>query len=202
MSRLMTLLALAVVAAAQRPYATLPRNYALEFENEWVRVSRVKFSPGDKLPVHSHPSIPTIYVYLTDGGPIRFTHITPKVTIVRAEVKAGQVRFNRNARVETHETEYQGDVPSEYLRVELKTTPGPPHLDARLLDDADFPWEDPQVLISRFRGRPPELPRLSLLVNLSTCTFTWIDPKEKRPRAKPDEPAWFVQLELKTGRAG
>jgi hypothetical protein len=180
MSRLMTLLALAVLTHAQQPYSTLPRSYSLALENDWVRVSRVKYSPGDKLPVHSHPSIPTIYVYLTDGGPIRFTHITPKVTIVRGEVKTGQVRFNRNARVETHETEYQGDTPSEYLRVELKTTPGPPHLDARLLEDRDFPWEDPQVRISRFHGPPPELPRPSILVNLSTGSFTWIDPEEKR----------------------
>ena len=198
----MILLALAVLANAQQPYSTLPRNYALEFENAWVRVSRVKYSPGEKLPVHSHPSIPTIYVYLTDGGPIRFTHITPKVTIVRAEVKTGQVRFNRNARVETHETEYQGDAPSEYLRVELKTAPGPPHLDARLLEDADFPWEDPQVRISRFHGPAPELPRPYILVNLSTGGFTWIDPKDKPPPAKSHEPGWFVLLELKTGRAG
>jgi hypothetical protein len=202
MSRLMILLALAFLASAQQPYSTLPRNYSLAFENDWVRVSRVKYSPGDKLPVHSHPSIPTIYVYLTDGGPIRFTHITPKVTIVRGEVKTGQVRFNRNARVETHETEYQGDAPSEYLRVELKTTPGPPHLDARLLEDPDFPWEDPQVRITRFHGSPPELPRPSILVNLSTGSFTWIDPKDKRPPAKSHEAGWFVLLELKTGHAG
>ena len=198
----MTLGALALVASAQQPYSALPRNYSLAFENDWVRVSRVKYSPGDKLPVHSHPSIPTIYVYLTDAGPIRFTHITPKVTIARGEVKTGQVRFNRNARVETHETEYQGDAPSEYLRVELKTTPGPPHLDARLLEDADFPWEDPQVRISRFHGPAPELPRPSILVNLSTGSFTWIDPKDKRSAAKSLEPGWFVLLEFKTGRAG
>jgi hypothetical protein len=198
----MILLALAFFASAQQPYSTLPRNYSLAFENDWVRVSRVKYSPGDRLPVHSHPSIPTIYVYLTDGGPIRFTHITPKVTIVRGEVKTGQVRFNRNARVETHETEYQGDAPSEYLRVELKTVPGPPHLDARLIGEADFPWEDPQVRISRFHGPPPELPQPSILVNLSTGSFTWMDPRDKRPHTESHEAGWFVLLELKTGRAG
>jgi hypothetical protein len=201
MSRLMTLLAVAVMARAQQPYSTLPRNYTLAFENESVRISRVKYSPGDKLPVHSHPSIPTVYVYLTDGGPIRFIHKTPKVTIVRAEVKAGQVRFNRNARVETHETEYLGDSASEYLRVELKTTPGPPHLDARLVDDADFPWEDPQLRIGRFHGLPPALPRPSILVNLSTGSFTWIEPKGKPAPAISPEPGWYVLLELKTDRA-
>jgi hypothetical protein len=200
MSRLMSLLTVAVMAGAQQPYSKLPRNYTLAFENESVRISRVKYSPGDKLPVHSHPSIPTVYVYLTDGGPIRFIHETPKVTIVRSEVKAGGVRFNRNARVETHRTEYLGDTATEYLRVELKTTPGPPNLDARLSDDADFPWEDPQVRISRFHGVPPTLMRPSILVNLSTASFTWLDPKDTRAPARSHEPGWFVLLELKTDR--
>jgi hypothetical protein len=201
MSRLITLLAVAIMACAQQPYSTLPQNYTLAFENESVRISRVKYSPGDKLPVHSHPSIPTVYVYLTDGGPIRFIHKTPKVTIVRAEVKAGQVRFNRNARVETHETEYLGDSASEYLRVELKTTVGPPHLDTRLLEDADFPWEDPQLRISRFHGPPPAVSRPSILVNLATGSFNWIDPKDTRAPARFPEAGWFVLLEVKTDRA-
>jgi len=160
----------------------------------------VKYSTGDKLPVHSHPSLPTVYIYLTDGGRIRFIHKTPKVTIVRDEVKAGAVRFNRNAQVETHETEYLGDSASEYLRVELKTRPGPPRADARLQDDGDFPWEDPQVRISRFHGLPPEMPWPSILVNLTTNSFSWIDPKDPRPPAGSREPGWFVLLELKTDR--
>lgn len=197
----MSLLAVAVLAHAQQPYSKLPRNYTLAFENESVRISRVKYFPGDKLPVHSHPSIPTIYVYLTDGGSIRFIHKTPKVTIVRPEVKAGGVRFNRNARVETHQTEYLGDAASEYLRVELKTTPGPPRFDARLHDDADFPWEDPQVRITRFHGAPPALMRPTLLVDISARSFTWFDPKNARAPSLSHSPSWFVMLELKTDRA-
>jgi hypothetical protein len=197
----MTLLAVAVMARAQQPYSKLPQNYTLAFENESVRISRVKYSPGDKLPVHSHPSIPTVYVYLNDGGPIRFVHKTPQVTITRDAVKAGQVRFNRNARVETHETEYLGNSASEYLRVELKTTPGPQHQDTRLVEDADFPWEDPQLRISRFHGLPPSLARPSILVDLAARSFLWIDPKDSRAPARPHDPSWFVLLELKTGRA-
>jgi hypothetical protein len=97
------ILAIAAIALAQDLYTTLPKNYSLEFENDYVRISRVKFSAGEKLPVHSHPSIPTVYVCLTDGGPIRFTHQSPKFTIGRPTVKAGNVRFKRNAQVETHE---------------------------------------------------------------------------------------------------
>jgi hypothetical protein len=153
MSRLMTLLVLAAMACAQQPYSKLPRNYTLAFENDSVRISRVKYSPGDKLPVHSHPSIPTVYVYLTDGGPIRFIHKTPQVTIVRDAVKAGQVRFNRNARVETHETEYLGAAASEYLRVAT----------------GSFLWIDPQD--SRAPARPHE-PGWFVLLELKTGRAT------------------------------
>uniref|UniRef100_Q01VW6 Uncharacterized protein n=1 Tax=Solibacter usitatus (strain Ellin6076) TaxID=234267 RepID=Q01VW6_SOLUE len=169
-----TLLALTVIAYAQDPYAMLPRNYRLEFENDAVRVSRVKYEPGDRLAVHSHPSIPTVYVYLTDGGAIRFTHKTPQFTLERPPVKAGGVRFNRNAQEETHEVEYLGDTPSEYLRIELKTTPGPRHRDARLRNEEDFPWEDPQVRISRLHGKAPAVKR-ALLVDIEKRSFVWLD---------------------------
>ena len=200
MPRLTSLFAVAVLACAQQPYSTLPRNYNLEFENQWVRISRVKYSPGDRLPVHSHPSIPTVYVYLTDGGPIRFIHIGPKFTIERPAVKAGGVRFNRNAKVETHETEYLGESPSEYLRIELKTVPGPPHRDARLRTDDDFPWEDPQVRISRFRGQPPALERPAILVNIAAHSFAWLDSKDTPSPSISQDPGLYVLVELKSDR--
>jgi hypothetical protein len=200
MLRTTALFALAVLACAQQPYSTLPKNYTLEFENQWVRISRVKYSPGDRLPVHSHPSIPTVYVYLTDGGPIRFTHISPKFTIERPAVRAGGVRFNRNAKVETHETEYLGASPSEYLRIELKTIPGPPHRDARLRTAADFPWEDSQARISTSRGRLTAPVRPAVLVNIAAYSFAWFDPADSHSSSIPSEPGWFVVLELKSDR--
>ena len=193
MVRLSALTALALLANAQDPYATLPRNYRVEFENDAVRVSRVKYAPGDRLAVHSHPSIPTVYVYLTDGGPIRFIHKTPQLTLERPRVKAGGVRFNRNAQVETHEVEYLGDAPSEYLRIELKNTPGPRHRDARLRNEEDFPWEDPQVRISRFHGAVPATARVALLVDIGARSFAWLDGK-----TSPAQPTGLsVLVELK-----
>jgi hypothetical protein len=184
MVRLTALAALAVMVYAQDPYATLPRNYRVEFENESVRVSRVNYFPGDRLAVHSHPSIPTVYVYLTDGGPIRFTHKTPQFTLERPQVKAGGVRFNRNAQVETHEVEYLGDTPCEYLRIELKNTPGPRHRDARLRGEADFPWEDPQVRISRVHAARPAATRQALLIDIGARSFVWLDGTAQPPPAK------------------
>ena len=201
MSRLFTWIAVVVHALAQDSYTTLPKNYNLEFENEFVRVSRVRFAPGDRLPVHSHPSIPTVYVYLTDGGAIRFIHKTPVFPLERPAVKAGGVRFNRNARVETHEVEYLGDGASEYLRIELKTAPGPPHRDARLRGDADFPWEDPQLRIASIHGRPARPSRPAILVNISQRSFTWFDPGSASSPPLPAQPGWYVILELRTGLA-
>jgi hypothetical protein len=202
MVRLTVPLAFAALACAQNPYTTLPKNYRLELENDSVRVSRVKYFPGDKLPVHAHPSIPTVYVYVTDGGSIRFLHTSPKFTIDRPAVKAGGVRFNRNSRAETHEVEYLSDAPTEYLRIELKTKPGPPRLDTRLRADADFPWEDPQVKISRFHGLPAKVTRPAVLVNVSERSFAWLDPKRPNTSSRAREADWFVMVELMSGSRG
>lgn len=175
--RCLLILLAGIAAFAQDPYAALPKNYTLELDNEYVRVSRVKLAPGDRLPEHSHPSLPTVYVYLTDGGPIGFIHRTPAFQLERPPVQAGSVRFNRNAQVETHEVEYRGDAPSEYLRIELKTAPAPPHRDARLRVDADFPWSDRQIRIGRVRGVLPPLSTPAVLVDIPRRAFTWFDPK-------------------------
>ena len=188
----------AFIAAAQDPYAILPKNYSLELDNPYVRISRVKYFPGDRLPLHAHPSIPTVYVYLTDGGPIHFVHRTPKFEIERPPVKAGSVRFNRNARVETHEVEYRGEAPSEYLRIELKTAPGPPHRDARLRADADFPWSDPQIRISRIHTAPPSLTKPSVVVDIAKRALTWFDPNGAAPQPSPPQAGSTVIEELLT----
>ena len=138
----------AVTAFAQDPYRTAPDNYKLEFENEWVRVSRVSYRPGDKLQVHEHPALPTVYVYVTDGGPVLFGH-QEFAAMRRPAVKAGQIRFNRGNK-ETHTTEYLGDAPSEYIRVELKTEKiDIPRRDIRIAAGDATPYENGQLRIER-----------------------------------------------------
>jgi peptidoglycan/xylan/chitin deacetylase (PgdA/CDA1 family) len=114
-------------SAAQDPYRVAPGNYHFVFENEWARATRVTFSPHDRLLVHQHPPTPTtVYVYVTDGGAIRFNHVTGDnvagLNIVRKPVLAGGIRFAHGA-PETHTVEYLGDAPSEYARIELRTEP-------------------------------------------------------------------------------
>lgn len=107
----------------QDPLQTLPANYHCVLENAFVRVIHVKYAPHEKLRVHDHPKTPTIYVYLTDSGRVRFSHVEEeKFTLVRKPVKAGTFRASPG-RVEIHEVENLGDITSEFLRIELRQIP-------------------------------------------------------------------------------
>jgi hypothetical protein len=120
--RLLPALALtaAISASAQSPLETLPNNYKLDMENQWVRVIRVHYAPHEKVPVHDHAEGPVVYVYLTDGGPVRFQHFTPReVLAIRPATKQGGFRMH-HALVERHSVENMSDTPSDFLRVQLK----------------------------------------------------------------------------------
>jgi hypothetical protein len=113
-------LTVATSASAQNPLETLPNNYKLDMENQWVRVIRVHYAPNEKVPVHDHAEGPVVYVYLTDGGPVRFQHFTPReVLAIRPATKQGGFRMH-HALVERHSVENVSDIPSDFLRVELK----------------------------------------------------------------------------------
>lgn len=108
---------------AQDPLAILPNNYRVVLENETVRVIHVVYKPYEKLPVHDHPKAPTIYVYLSDSGPVRFRHEEEHAfELVRKPLKAGTFRVSPG-RVEVHEVENLGGVASEFLRIELRRIP-------------------------------------------------------------------------------
>lgn len=110
----------AASASAQNPVETLPANYRLLMENQWVRVIKVHYAPHEKVPVHDHAAGPVIYVYLADGGPVRFQHFTPRyVLAIRPPIKQGAFRMH-HALIERHAVENTSDLPSDFLRVELK----------------------------------------------------------------------------------
>lgn len=113
----------AIFACGQDPLAVLPKNYHLVYENQTVRVIDVFYAPHEKLPVHNHSDKPTVYVYLTDSGPVRFSHVEEHpFTLIRPPEKAGTFRVSPG-RLEKHEVENLGDIPTEFLRVELKQVP-------------------------------------------------------------------------------
>ena len=175
------LLALACGLSAQDPFRVSPENYKLEFENKLVRVSRVSYRPGDKLPVHDHPALPTIYIYVTDGGPIVFGH-QEFTALRRPAVKAGQIRFNRGNK-ETHTTEYLGDAPSEYVRVELKMEPlEKPRRDVRIAAEDNTPFENAQLRIERADCSPcAPLANPAVVVTMSDRRVRWVNGEAPPP---------------------
>lgn len=108
---------------AQDPAKKLPQNYRIALENNLVQVVRVTYQPHEKLPLHDHSQRPTIYVYLTDSGPVRFSHVeNPSFELTRRPLKAGEFRVSPG-RLERHLVENLGDIRTEFLRVELKYVP-------------------------------------------------------------------------------
>jgi len=110
-------------ASAQDPTKVAPDAYKLQFENEWVQVTRVHYGPYVKVPLHDHTRWPAAYVYLNNSGPINFTHEGwTEPVLTRPPTKTGSFRLSPTTAVgETHQVENPNATPSDFLRVEFKT---------------------------------------------------------------------------------
>ena len=152
------------VVASQEGATTLPNNYKVQFENAWVKVTSVRYEPLQKLSPHAHTPHPSAYVYLNDGPPVIFKHIGGKGTAAtRAATKAGAFRVYRGLE-EVHEVENIGNLPSEFLRVELKTAAPQPSTFVGKFERPTTPSAEPvmhvdhpQVAISRVWIQPNQV---------------------------------------------
>jgi quercetin dioxygenase-like cupin family protein len=72
---------------ADDPVIVDPKHYKIEFENERVRVVRIKYRPSEKSVMHSHPE--SIAVFLTDAR-AKFTYPDGKTEDINAS--AGSVQ--------------------------------------------------------------------------------------------------------------
>jgi len=117
-------LALAVggpVVMAQDPLVTLPEAYKVQFENEWVKVVRVHYPAGAKLPDHTHPAGTTAYVYLNDSEGVVFRHAGgSNRAVTRPAVKTGSIRLAAGGE-EHHNAENPAATPSDFLRIQVKS---------------------------------------------------------------------------------
>ena len=119
----LVLLTLASVARGQDPVAAYPKNYSVALDNDLVTVVRVHYGPREKLGVHDHSKNPTVYVYLSDSGPVRFQHFEEQgFTLTRPATANGAFRISPG-RLEQHSVENLGETSSDFLRVELKQIP-------------------------------------------------------------------------------
>jgi len=101
------------ITTALDPLKVDPKHYKLEFENDQVRVFRVKFGPHESAPLHEH-QLNRIMVYLTDAK-VRVTSADGKVDLTPR--KAGDIAQGGAAK---HSEENTGDQPVEVLVTELK----------------------------------------------------------------------------------
>jgi len=101
------------VTTALDPLKVDPKHYHLEFENDQVRVFRVRFGPHEGAPLHEH-QLKRIMVYLTDSK-TRVTSADGKVD--ETPHKAGDILEGGAAK---HSEVNTLDTPVEVLVTELK----------------------------------------------------------------------------------
>ena len=95
------------------PLKVAPSNYAVEIENNQVRVLRVKVGPRQRIPEHEH-AVPRIIVPLTE---VDIAVTAADGTKSSLKGKPGDVIFGRPAR---HREENTLDKPVELILIELK----------------------------------------------------------------------------------
>ena len=117
---LFLLLTASVPTMAQQAQIPLPPNYQTAVTTDTFKVIRVHYGPHEKVPIHDHPDVPTVYVYLNNSGPVNIIHDEAPFTITRPPTHTGAFRISRG-RTERHAIENLSDLPSDFLRVELPT---------------------------------------------------------------------------------
>ena len=169
-----------------------------EFENPWVRVVRVHYSPLEKTAVHDHPPTPTVYVYVTDGGRLRLSH-DGEEPVLRPPVKAGGIRFQRGVS-ERHAVKEMDGIESQYLRIELKTRPVDlPVEDVRRAPGDRTPYESGMIRILRVTcAARRRLPGIGSSGKSGGCghgsRFEWAPAGTAASRNTSDAPAEQVRV--------
>jgi hypothetical protein len=175
-------LALALVSwivpvAAQDPVTTIPDAYKVQFENEWVKVVRVHYAAGVKLPDHTHPAGATAYVYLNDSEGVVFRHSGgSKRAVTRPAVKTGSIRLSAGGE-EHHNAENPAATASDFLRIQIKTMtsrnlrqriPRPAHRPGENAMTVDYTSD--ALVIQRFVIAPGK----SMVAEVVTSPSLWV----------------------------
>ncbi len=162
--------------------------YHTQFENDSIRLVRVRYPANSKVPLHGHPPTVTTYVYLSGSSPVRFTHQGSRTHVVtRQPTTPGGFRVSRGGD-ETHSAENLGAIASDFLRVEFKTdaagASAPFYRDARPLGTTaktttDVQFSNAQMRITRVAipaGQITEIATTTnapaLLIALGEATMT------------------------------
>ena len=98
---------------AHDPVHVDPQHYAVEFENDQVRVLRIRYGPHEQSVMHGHPASVAVFLSDTRG---KFTF--PDGQTEAFTTKTGQPMF---VPAGEHLPENLSDQPLEVVLVELKT---------------------------------------------------------------------------------
>lgn len=97
---------------AADPVAIDKKHYKIEFENDKVRVLRIKYGPREKSPMHSHPAF--VAVFLT---PHHSRHVLADGSVKEIRGNKGDVIYMESTE---HEPQNMSDEPFELIGIELK----------------------------------------------------------------------------------
>lgn len=190
-----------VQISAQDPTKTLPDAYRVQFENDYVRVVRVHYEAGGKLPEHTHPAGTTVYVYLNDSDGVVFRHSgRSNRAVTRPAVKTGGVRI-ASGDEEHHTAENPASTPSDFLRIVIKTDNGGERNLRRRLSPTDAEFANKQMRVTRVRvvaGTPATLAARSepsLLIALPSGDTQWLDANTPATLTSPGD---FLRIDFLT----
>jgi ketosteroid isomerase-like protein len=100
------------VASAADAVKADPKHYTVEFENESVRVLRIRYAPGETSVMHMHPASCAVFL-----GDQRFTFTTPDGKVQDNPTRAGQVTCGD---ADIHNPQNAGTNRAEVILVEFK----------------------------------------------------------------------------------
>jgi hypothetical protein len=98
----------------------LPSNYKTIFSNSDVVVMHVHYGAHEFVPMHDHPAVSTLYVYLNNSGEVDIIHEGPKAVVAhRPPTQTGSLRIAPGI-AERHSVQSHSDIASDFLRVEFQ----------------------------------------------------------------------------------
>lgn len=100
-------------APAKDPLKVAPKNYKVEFENDQVRVVRVKFAPGETVAMHEHATN-RVAVGLRDQD---FRITTAEGVVQTPKRKTGEASWGTPV---THKEENLSKQPFELIMIDMK----------------------------------------------------------------------------------
>jgi hypothetical protein len=162
---------------------------------------RVHYGPHEVVPMHDHSAYPTVFVYLNNSGIIRIDHAPPaSFSVQRPPTHTGAFRISPGM-IERHSITNLSDLPSDFLRVELKTIPPTDIKEATrgavpspLLPGTHIEFQDAALEIDRIVcpfAIPCEAAPIQARSLLVPTTDLKMDSSAGKHTLKPGEVAWL-----------